>query len=91
MAIADYIIEYKTVSSNEAKVDGVSEKMQSYIDAGTLTVFSNDNSNDRVRVWANQATLDAYNSWFASNAKAEYDAENTANGCVVSKTEFRAS
>ena len=95
MAITDYVIEYKSrnLGDNALEVSPqeVVDKLAQYRDAGKLTVFTNDLTDDQVRVWDSQTTLNEYNTWYNSNGKAETEAGNAQNGITVKKVVFTAS
>ena len=96
MAVSDYVIEYKSRTlaggAKEHSANEVGSKLQEYQSAGKLKVWTcAEAGDDQVRVWADQATLNEYNTWFASNGQSEHESTNTALGHVITKTQFTAS
>ena len=97
MAVKDYVIEYKarifgnaTADKSEYQDAQIRAKLEGYKSAGKLFLYIAAEGDDQVRVWADQATLDEYNTWFASNS-SEWQAYNVANNITITKTFFKAS
>jgi hypothetical protein len=94
MSVSDCVIEYKTRTLAGGKQEhftrAMAEKMAEFRSAKKVTQWTSPNTDDHIRVWVDQTTLDEYNAWMANNGEKGCKKANDALGHIIKKTEFTA-